>query len=127
MLYPTTTFQPADRDLDGLYPIDPNNLQLFPFTVPYLGLQQITLQHNFPNSEDWSISVTFTNDRDEPIDVFGNGMFEAKLDRGQQIIQLWGEGGGPEGAIELDPTQNYILKVFNMQNKANGYLLTFSV
>lgn len=127
MLYPTITYESADRDQDGLYPIDPNNLHLFPFNVPYMGLQRITLQHNFPNSEDWSISAAFVNDRDEPVSVFGAGIFEMKLDRGQQTIDLWGEGGGPDGALEVDPTQNYVLKVFNMQNKANGYLLTFSV
>jgi hypothetical protein len=127
MLYPTTIYQPLMRDQDGLYPIDPNNEHRFPFNVPYMGLQRITLQHNFPNAEDWTISVSFLNGRDEPVSVFGTNSFEFKLDRGQQVIDLWGEGGGPEGAIEMDPTQNYVLKVFNCQNKANGYLLTFSV
>jgi hypothetical protein len=127
MLYPTTTIQPAERDQDGMYPINACSEHLFPFTVPYMGKQTITLKHNYPRAQDWSISVSFLNQRFEPVTVVGEATFEFNLDRSTQTLDLWGEGSGVEGAVELDPTKTYYVKVLNMQNQPNGYLLTFSV
>lgn len=125
MLYPTTTFQPEDRDADGMYPIDPGHMHIFPFRVPYLGKLTLTMKHAFPNSQDWSISVTCLDRLDQPVKFRGD-MFEFNLDRGELVIELQAQGAGFEGLPEFDPSYDYYLNILNMQSRINGYQLTFS-
>lgn len=125
MLYPTTTIQPEDRDVDGMYPIASGSMHVFPFRVPYLGKLTLTMKHAFPNSQDWSISVTCLDRLDQPV-VFYTTMYEFNLDRAEVVIELQAQGAGFEGLPEFDPTYDYYLTVLNMQNRPNGYQLTFS-
>ncbi len=127
MIYPTTTIAVEDRDQDGMYPIDPGNLHIFPFQVPYAGAQTITLQHAMPNSQDWSVSVSVVvGANDTPVALSAPNNNEFNLDRTAIDLVLWAEGAGPEGSIQLDPSKQYYLKVLNLQSKPNGYIASFS-
>ena len=125
MLYPTTTILPEDRDVDGMYPIEPGCLHIFPFTAPYFGKQTITLKHAYPNSQDWSIGVSCVDSLDMPVIIKGVDINEFNIDRSDTVLEIWGGTEDPT-AISVDPTRTYYLRVLNMQNRPNGYQLTFS-
>jgi hypothetical protein len=127
MLYPTTTIDPLDRDPDGMYPIAAGCQYAFPFQVPVVGTLEIGLRHNFPNSQDWSISVSCADELDTPVSLTSNGVSEFNLDRSEVFLTLYPLGTAPEGGVEFDPARTYYLYVLNMQSRPNGFLLTFNV
>lgn len=128
MLYPTTVFAEEDRDPDGLYQIGSGHQHIFPFTVPFMGRQTILMKHALVNSQDFSISVWFSEapgdkvifSMDDSWDIF-------TLSRGERSFDIWSHGDAPTPeSKQLDPGKTYYVNLHNLQNRPNGYQLTFS-
>lgn len=127
MLYPTITFEPNDRDPDGMYAIPSGTVHVFPFQVPVMGQQLITMRHHFPSAQDWSISAWFTK---KPLDgtLFPNldNWDDFRMSTDDREYPIWAEGSPEESEVYLPPLTTYYLNVKNLQNRDNGYILTFS-
>lgn len=127
MLYPTVTFKPEDRDQDGLYAIPPGTIHIFPFEVPFMGQQLITMRHYMPGSQDWSITAWFTK---KPLDgtLFPNldNWDDFRLATVDREYPIWAAGSDAESEVYLEPGHTYYLNLRNLQNRPNGYFLNFS-
>lgn len=130
-LYPTTFFEPVDRDQDGLYRIESGNVHIFPFQIPFMGEQVITMEQMMPGSQDWSINVWFTY---QPYDgtIFRNidNWDDFRMSPVSTTFSVWDEGVEPsliqDGSQTLAPGVTYYLNIRNLQNQTNGYRLLFS-
>jgi hypothetical protein len=81
----------------------------FPFQVPLVGTLEIGLRHNFPNTQDWSISVSCKDELGySSITLRVNGVSEFNLDRSEVFLTLYPLGTAPEGGVELDPCKRTI-------------------
>lgn len=128
MLYPTFTFEPADRDQDGYYMIGASHLHVFPFTVPFLGLQQIKIAHVMPGSQDWSIDYYVSDQPNGPaFFTEENATGHNRVSRMESTLNIWSSGADEGEQNYVDPSKTYYLMVRNLQNQNNGYKLLFSV
>jgi hypothetical protein len=134
------------RDPLGYYSIGPRATIVYPFNIPLLGYNAITMTMVNSNAQDFSLRVWFsTSPLDGVIDFNDNSLNPYYLTRRAREMVIWDElvippptpivpvpFGTPQPCnphykmLSLPSSPTYYINIENMQNLMNAYRLTFT-